>query len=54
MDLFNKVRKFLFRCNSCEMIISVEFEEQKDISKVLDAETGLECPCGGTSAVLLD
>lgn len=47
-------RKFLFKCEDCEMILSVDFEEKEDIQKIQDNEMVLECPCGGHCKVLRD
>lgn len=50
----DKKRKFLFKCDECEMILSVEFEEEEDLEKVQDDKMILECPCGGHCKVLRD
>lgn len=47
-------RKFLFKCDNCEMILSVEFEEEEDLEKVQEGKMILECPCSGQCKVLLD
>ena len=53
--MFNvQKRKFLFKCESCEMIISVEFEDEEDLENVQEDKMVLECPCSGQSRVLLD
>ncbi len=49
-----KKQKFLFKCNDCQMIVSVEFEEEEDLQKVIEDKLILECPCGGQSFVLRD
>jgi len=47
-------RKFLFKCEECAMILSVEFEEPEDLKNVQDDKVELECPCGGLCKVLRD
>lgn len=47
-------RKFLFKCEDCEMILSVDFEEPDDLQKVQEDKMQLECPCGGQCSVLRD
>jgi hypothetical protein len=49
-----ELRKFLFRCEDCQMIVSVEFDEHIDIEKVQEDKIVLECPCGSHSKVLRD
>lgn len=49
-----KKRKFLFRCKSCKMIISVEFTDQADIIDTEEDKMVLECTCGAHSYVLRD
>lgn len=53
MFQFNK-RKFLFKCQECEMILAVEFDEEKDIDDVAEDKMVLECPCSGKSYLLRD
>ncbi len=45
--------KFLFRCESCKMIVAAEFEEE-DAEDVREDKVTLECPCGGQSCYLRD
>jgi len=52
--MFNMVRKFLFRCNDCKTILSIEFENEDDIDKVQNDKVDLECVCGGHCEVLRD
>ena len=53
--MFNDLkRKFLFKCEDCEMILSVDFEESEDLQKVQDDAMVLECLCGGHCKVLRD
>lgn len=47
-------RKFLFKCDTCEIILSVEFEEEEDLQNVTEDKVVLECPCGGQCKVLRD
>jgi hypothetical protein len=47
-------RKFLFKCEDCGMILSVEFEEEEDLKKVQEDEMTLECPCEGHCKILRD
>lgn len=47
-------REFLFRCDRCQIIISMEFEDVEDIESVLEDKIFLECPCGGKCYVLRD
>lgn len=52
--MFNLLkRKFLFKCDECEMILSVEFEDEEDLEKVQDDKMILECPCGGGHCIVL-
>jgi len=53
MELYGK-QKFLFRCEDCEMILSVDFEDEDDLKKVQEDKMALECPCGGRCKVLRD
>jgi uncharacterized C2H2 Zn-finger protein len=54
MDILEKDREFLFRCNTCEMIVSVKFESSEEIEKVQENKTILECSCGGHCLILRD
>lgn len=44
--------KFLFKCEECELILQLDFEEQEDLEKVNDDKVIIECPCGGISKIL--
>ena len=46
--------KFLFKCENCTMIVSIELEEEDDIQKVRENKTELECPCKGKCFPLRD
>jgi len=50
----DKVHKFLFKCEECAMIVSVELEEEDELEQVRENKLILECPCGGQSKVLRD
>lgn len=53
--MFNFLKqKFLFKCDDCEMVLSVEFEEDEDLDKVREDKMVLECPCGSECKVLRD
>lgn len=52
--LLSTKRKFLFRCEECETILSIEFEDEEDIKKVQQDKVLLECPCGGNCKILRD
>lgn len=52
--MFSDTRKFLFRCNECEMILSIEFDNEEDLEKVVEDEIILDCPCGSQCFVLRD
>jgi hypothetical protein len=47
-----KKQTFLFKCDTCEAIISVDFEEEEDLEDVNNNKVILECPCGGRCKVL--
>lgn len=49
----NTKYKFLFRCETCKMIVAAEFEEE-DAEDVREDKVILECPCGGQSNYLRD
>lgn len=44
--------KFLFKCEDCGMIVSVDLEEEEDIKDAQEDKMVLSCPCGGKSKVL--
>ena len=50
----NQVKKFLFRCDACQMILSVDFSDEEDLQDVEDNKIELECPCGSKCKVLRD
>lgn len=54
VNMFGNKRKFLFRCEKCDLILSVEIEEEEDLHKVEEKKLVLECPCGGICRVLMD
>lgn len=47
-------RKYLFKCQDCAMILSVEFDDKEDLQKVDDDEMVLQCPCEGDCLILRD
>lgn len=47
-------RKFLFKCESCQMILSVEFDEEEDLERAQEDKIILECPCEGRCVILRD
>jgi hypothetical protein len=47
-------QKFLFKCEDCQMIVSVDLEEEEDLKRLHEDIFFLECPCGGRSCVLRD
>jgi hypothetical protein len=47
-------RKFLFKCEACAMILSVDFEDEEDFEKIQEDKLELECPCGSHCKVLRD
>lgn len=48
------VRKFLFKCVKCKLILSAEFERKEDLKKIQEKKLELQCPCGGICKVLFD
>jgi hypothetical protein len=52
--LLSKKQKFLFKCDSCSMILTMEFEEAKELADLKEDKILLECPCGGMCFVLRD
>ncbi len=50
----DKKQKFLFKCEDCAMIVSIELEDEEDLERVHEDKFVLECPCGGKSRVLRD
>ena len=52
--MFGVKRKFLFKCESCEMIVLVELNEPEDLEKIQEDKLFLECSCGKHSKALRD
>jgi hypothetical protein len=52
--LSETTRKFLFKCEECNMIISVNFDDPEDLENVQEDKIQLECPCGSHCYVLRD
>lgn len=48
----SKARTFLFRCEECSTILSVDFETEEDIENTNDNKVEITCPCGGKCKVL--
>jgi Fe2+ or Zn2+ uptake regulation protein len=48
----NDKNKYLFKCEECGMIVSVDLEDEDDIQDVNENKLELSCPCGGKSKVL--
>ena len=47
----NKVH-FLFKCEDCSMIVSIELEYEEDLEKVREGDFVLDCQCGFKCYVL--
>ena len=43
---------FLFKCQDCQMIVSISLEDEEDIENVQDDKLFFDCLCGGKSEVL--
>jgi Fe2+ or Zn2+ uptake regulation protein len=50
--LFNQSKHVLFKCDECEAIVSVDFDDEDDIKKLNENKIILECQCGGESTIL--
>ena len=50
----DKKQKFLFKCEDCQLILSVDFEDPEDLEDVQEDKIVLECPCDGKCKVLRD
>jgi Fe2+ or Zn2+ uptake regulation protein len=48
----NDKQFFLFKCEECGMIVSVDLEEEEDIAEANDDKMELACLCGGKSKIL--
>lgn len=48
----SKVRTFLFKCEECSTILSIDFETEEDIKNTNDNKVEIACPCGGKCKVL--
>lgn len=48
----DKKQKFLFKCDDCSIIISIELVDEEDIEEVQNNRYILECPCGGKGYIL--
>lgn len=47
-------RKYLFKCQDCQLILSAEFEEKEDLEDLQDNKMTLQCPCDGKCIILRD
>jgi len=47
-------RKYLFKCEDCSLILSVDLDEEEDFKKVNDDKMILHCPCEGECKILRD
>ena len=45
---------FLFKCDECALIVSVEYEDEEDLESVRNNHIVLNCPCGGKCRILRD
>lgn len=54
MTFFSKSRKFLFKCEDCELIVTAEFEDPEDLEKIQKDQIVLECTCKGYCKLLRD
>ena len=52
--LSETTRKFLFKCEDCQMIMSVVFDDPEDLENIQEDKIHLECPCGSHCHVLRD
>lgn len=52
--MFSSKRKFLFKCDICDLILSIELEESAEIEKANNNKVVLDCPCGGICKILRD
>lgn len=49
-----KPKKFTFRCETCQALLTSEFEDERDIDDIREDKLWLECPCDGKAYVLRD
>jgi len=52
--MFIESVKFLFQCQTCKLIVSLELEDEEDILNVREDKMILDCPCGGKCVPLRD
>lgn len=38
-------RSFLFRCESCQVILLMDFQSKEDLEDIQEDKIYLECPC---------
>jgi len=53
-NLIGTERKFLFKCEDCEMIVSASFSTEEDFIKIAENLLDLTCQCEGIMKVLRD
>lgn len=44
--------RFLFRCDMCDLILSLDLDAEADVHQANEGGMALECPCGGHCNVL--
>lgn len=49
---FKTKQEFLFKCNKCSLIVSVEYDEEEDLDRARNDEIVLICPCEGECKIL--
>lgn len=49
-----KNNKFTFRCELCKILLTSEFEDERDIDDIKENKLWLECPCSGRALLLRD
>ncbi len=47
-------RKYLFKCDKCNSLITISLEDERDIKDASEDNILLECPCGGYYFILRD
>jgi hypothetical protein len=52
--MFSNKKKYLFKCEECGLIVSIDFESEKDLEQIKEGQMIVECPCSGDCKVLLD
>ena len=52
--MFGAIKKYLFKCDTCDSILAVDFDDPKDLEELKEDKILLECPCGGICLLLRD